>query len=142
MDLSFLIPSKTRRTVLTYFVQNPESTGGVRELARAMGLSPQLAYRELINMESWGFLFSSRGGNQRVFRLNENFYLNSPLKDLLNRYYKEQNRDYQVVNTYKMEEVVKRLSKIPVPPELIAGLTSKRTKPRAYDEEKLLIKYK
>ena len=58
MDLSFLIPSKTRRTVLAYFVANPKATGGVRELAREMGIAPQLAYRELVNLEGWGFLFS------------------------------------------------------------------------------------
>lgn len=142
MDLSFLIPSKTRRTVLAYFVENPKATGGVRELAREMGLAPQLAYRELVNLESWGFLFSSKRGNQRAFRLNEKFYLLLPLRDLLIFHAREQNREYKVVNTYKLKDVVKRLSKIPVPSDLVAGLLAQRTKPRAYEEEKLLQKYK
>lgn len=138
MDLSFLIPSKVRRSVLEYYVRNPEVQVYVRELARDLALSPQLVYRELINMENWGFLFSSKRGNQRVFRLNKKFPFYPAIRDLINIYETEQNRTYKIKNVYKLNDVVKRLSKIPVPTELIPGLLSKDTKPRAFDEQKIL----
>lgn len=141
MDLSFLIPSKVRRNVLEYFVKNPEAQVHVRELARELTLSPQLVYRELLNMENWGFLFSSKRGNQRVFRLNKKFPFYPVMCDLINIYKKEQNRTYKIKNVYKLNDVVKRLSKIPAPTELIPGLLSKDTKPRAFDEQKILEKH-
>lgn len=138
MDLSFLIPSKIRRKVLAYFVENPEAQVYIRELARELKVSPQQAYRELLNLEGWGMLFSSAQGNQRVFRLNKKFPFNPIIKDLFERYKIEQNRKLEVVKTYDFNKEVKRLRKIPVPPELIPGLTSKRKKPRAWAEEKAL----
>ena len=57
MDLSFLIPSKVRRKVLAYFVDNPDAQVGIRELARGLKVSPQQAFRELCNLESSGFFF-------------------------------------------------------------------------------------
>ncbi|MBL7684951.1 MAG: hypothetical protein JNK65_02820 [Deltaproteobacteria bacterium] len=54
--------------MLQYYVENPEAQVGIRELARELQASPQVAYRELINLENWGFLFSSKRGSQRAFR--------------------------------------------------------------------------
>lgn len=138
MDLSFLIPSKVRRSVLEYFVKNPETELHMSELARELSLSPQLVYRELINMENWGFLFSSKRGNQRVFRLNKKFPFFPVVRDFVNIHETEQNRTYKIKNVYKLNDVVERLSKIPVPTELIPGLLTKDTKPRAFDEQKIL----
>ncbi|MCC7343510.1 MAG: hypothetical protein IT573_01130 [Deltaproteobacteria bacterium] len=140
MDLSFLIPSKMRRQVLAYFVANPETQVGIRELARELKAPPQAVYRELLNMEGWGFLFSSKRGNQRAFRLNRRFFLLPPIQELFRRLDEEKNRKFTIVKTYNLEKEVKRLRKIPVPPELIPGLTSKRRRPRAYAEEKSLAK--
>lgn len=140
MDLAFLIPSKVRRAVLEYFIGNPEARVCIRELARLIKLSPQLVYRELLNLESWGFLFSSRQANLRVFRLNNKFPLYSPIRDLLRQWNLENNRTYQIDKIYRLEDEVKRLRKIPVAPELMADLRPQRKKPRSYDEEKLLNK--
>jgi len=141
MDLSFLIPSRVRRKVLQYWVENPESQMGVRELARALGMSPQQTFRELTNLESLGILFSSRRGNQRAYRLNARFPLYPPIRDLFLRYKEEQNRVYEIDKVYEMNDFVKKVRSIPVPPELIPGLTSKRKKPRSYDEEKILKRF-
>lgn len=140
MDLAFLIPSKVRRTVLEYFISNPEAQVCIRELARRIQLSPQLVYRELLNLESWGFLFSSRQANLRVFRLNNKFPLCAPIRDLLRQWNLENNRIYQIDKIYQLDDEVKRLRKISVPPELRADLRLQRKKPRAYDEERLLNK--
>lgn len=142
MDLSFLIPSKTRRVVLTYFVQNPKATGGVRELARAMGLSPQLVYRELLNMENWGFLFSSKAGNQRVFRLNENFPLYPGIQEIVQAFIQENKRKSTIINTYDWKKLSAHYKKIKIPADLLEALSAKRTKPRAYEEEKILMNQK
>src|SRR5579885_632261 len=132
MDLSFLIPSKVRRQVLAYFVDNPDAQMGVREFAREIGLQPQAVFRELCNLESLGLLFSSKRGNQRAYRLNSRFCLYPPIRDLFLRYKEEQNRKYTVDRVYDMEKYAKKIRKIPVPPELIPGLTSPRKKPRSY----------
>lgn len=141
MDLSFLIPSKVRRHVLAYFVDNPDAQAGIREFARELAISPQEAFRELTNLESWGFLFSSKRGNQRAFRLNQRFRFYPPIQDLFTRFKEEQNRRYEVNEVYKMEELVKKIRKIPTPPEMIPKLTEKRRKPRSYDEEKILKRF-
>jgi DNA-binding transcriptional ArsR family regulator len=138
MDLSFLIPSKVRRLVIAYYVDYPDTVAGVRELAREIKVSPQLAYRELTNLESLGLLLSSRRGNQRAYRLNKRFPLYSPLQDLFTKW-KEANEDRPTVNrTLSWETLSSQYQKIAVPPELVPGLTSKRTKPRAYLEEKIM----
>ena len=141
MDLSFLIPSAARRTILQYWMENPDTQMGVRELARALKLSPQQTFRELTNLESFGIVFSSRRGNQRAYRINARFCLYPPIRDLFMRYKEEQNRKYTVDRVYDMEKYVKTIRKIPVPPDLIPGLTSPRKKPRSYDEEKTLKKF-
>ena len=140
MDLSFLIPSKTRRTVLAYFVKNPKAQGGVRELARAMQLPPQLAYREFINLENWGFLFSSKRGNQRAFRLNERFPFYPGMREIFLTVQNENSRRPEIVKTYDWKKLSAHYKKIPIPKNLLAGLNSPRTHPRAYEEEKLLNK--
>jgi predicted transcriptional regulator with HTH domain len=140
MDLSFIIPSKIRRQVLAYFVEDPDAQVYVRELARELGESPQQVYRELINLENWGYLFSSKRGNQRVFRLNKKFPFYDGIKDMFERSREEKNRNFNVVKTYKLEDRVKKLRKIPVPKELLEDLSAKRTKPRSYDETRLLEK--
>ena len=140
MDLSFLIPSKVRRSVLAYFVEKPEAKVYVRELARELRLSPQTVHRELVNLEGWGLLFSSSQGNQRVFRVNQKFPFYPPIRDLWLRFKGENERELTVNKTYSLKTMQSRLRKIPVPQELIAGLTTPRKKPRAWAEEKILKK--
>lgn len=140
MDLAFLIPSKVRRAVLNYFVSNPEAKPCIRELARELKLSPQMVYRELLNLESWGFLFSSKQANLRVFRLNNKFPCYLPIRELWQRWNLENNRAYQIDKIYRLEDEVRRLKKIPIAPALMVDLRRQRKKPRAYDEEKLLGK--
>ncbi|HSA58712.1 MAG TPA: hypothetical protein VLJ37_03405 [bacterium] len=138
MDLSFLIPSKVRRLVLDYYVRNPDAQVGIRELARELKISPQESFRELCNLESWGMLFSSRRGSERAFRLNQRFRLYPPIRDLLTLYRKEQNRKYEVNQTYRMEDLVREIGKTPIPPEMLPRLMEKRKKHRSYEEEKIL----
>jgi len=138
MDLSFLIPSKVRRQVIAYFVDNPDAQMGVRELARALEISPQQTLRELCNLESWGMLFSSSRGNQRAFRLNQKFRLYPPIRDLFERYNEEQNRKYEINKVYKMEDLVRDIQKKPISPDMIPRLMEKRKRPRSYEEEKIL----
>ena len=140
MDLSFLIPSKIRRDVLAYFVENPEAQVYVRELARELKISPQQVYRELLNLESWGLLFSSKRGNQRVFRVNQKFPFYPAITELFRCLDKENNRCLEVVNVLDWEKLSSQYQKIPTPPEIIPGLTTKRRRLRSYDEEKSLKK--
>lgn len=140
MDIRFLIPSKTRQQVLAYFVHNPEVRYCGREMARALKASPQLVYRELINLESWGFLSSNKQGNQRVFSLNQRFPLYPPIRDLFLIYTQEQTRSYNISKVYRLDSVLKRVKKIVIPPELEVALMSPRKRPRAFTETKFLEK--
>lgn len=140
MDLSFLIPSKIRRQILDYFIRDPDAQVYIRELARELATSPQLTYRELLNLEGWGFLFSSKRGNQRVFRLNKKFPLYPPVRDLFDRFLREQNRKYEVDQVLDWKKMSARYKKIPIPDKLIRGLQKKRKKPRSYPEEKSMKK--
>jgi len=140
MDLSFLIPSKIRRQVLEYFVRDPEAQVYIRELGRELKTSPQLVYRELLNLEGWGLLFSSKRGNQRVFRLNKKFPLFNSIRELFETYEREQNRELKVLKVLDWKKMSKEYKKIPIPEKLQKGLKKKRKRPRAYAEEKSLIK--
>ena len=138
MDLSFLIPSKVRREVLRFFVDNPNVEMGVRELGRELKLSPQVTHRELVNLENWGFLFSSKRGNSRAFRVNQSFPLYPPIQKLYSAYKKEKERTYEVANVMNWSEMKKEYAKIKIPQKLIVGLQSIRSKPRAYGEGKMM----
>ncbi|MCE9626161.1 MAG: hypothetical protein K8R69_12050 [Deltaproteobacteria bacterium] len=140
MDLSFLIPSKMRRQVLAYFVANPDAQVHIREIARELKSTPQTVYRELLNMEGWGILLSSKRCNQRAFRLNKRFFLLPPIQELFRRMDEDKNRKFTIVKTYDWKELQKKYKKIPVPPELDKGLRTPRKRPRAYAEEKSLRK--
>ena len=138
MELSFLIPSKVRRQLLNYFVQYPDVQIHVRELARELELSPQQTYNELINLENWGFLFSSKRGNQRVFRVNQKFVFFNAIKDIFEIYETEQNREYKIDKVYNLNKMIKKLKNISAPKELTKDY--KRSRPRAYEEHKMLEK--
>lgn len=126
--------------VLEYFILNPDDELGIRELARKLELAPQLVYRELINMENWGLLFSSKRGNQRAYRVNKRFALLSGLTDMSLSIRKTNERTYKIDKIYNLKNTARRLKSIPVPPQLIPDLKSPRKKPRAYDETFLLNK--
>jgi len=139
MDLSFLIPSKVRREVLRFFVENSSVEMGVREIARELKFSPQITHRELVNLENWGFLFSSKRGNTRAFRVNQRF----PFYPIIQRLYEickaDQNQSYEVDQVQDLEKMIAKISKISVPNSLMKSLAkSRRIKPRSWNEEKIL----
>lgn len=138
MDLSLLIPSKIRRQVLEYFVFNPRAQIHVNGLARILKAAPQPVYRELINMENWGFLKSFKRGNQRAYYANTRFVFFGPIAEMFTRARVEKNRRFVIIATYDMEELSRELQEIPVPEELIPQLTAPRRQPRAFDEAKIL----
>ena len=140
MDLSFLIPSKMRRTLLEYFVTNPDTQIHVNELARELKLAPQLVYRELIKLENWGCLFSFKRGNQRVFRVNQRFVFYKFLAGMIRARQDILNRPPQVDKTYDWKTLTKGYDKIAIPPELVAGLKKQRKRPRAYAETVVMKK--
>ncbi|MBX7148523.1 winged helix-turn-helix domain-containing protein [bacterium] len=139
MDLTFLIPSKTRLKVLEYFVLNPDEKVHVNELARRLNLAPQLTYRELINMENWGFLFSSKSGNQRVYRVNKKFVYWEQIAELIEK--RNQIKALQPPTISKVidwDELSKEYRTIKIPATLDKNLKMKKNTPRAYTEEKMM----
>lgn len=143
MELDFFIPSQVRQKVLRYFSFDPEAWIHVNGLARELGQSPQAIYRELIRLENWGFLFSSKQGNQRVYRLNEKFPYFPAVKSIFftEKQLKEQRQKFKICRTWDLYKRAKELKQIPIPAALTQGLQSKRRKPRSFGEEKLLEKY-
>jgi hypothetical protein len=140
MDLQFLIPSKMRRLVLEYFVTQPDVTIHVSELARELKSAPQLVYRELINMENWGLLLSSKRGNQRVYRVNQRFVFLAALVELYHVRQTLTAKPPRISKVYDWDKLSTQYSRIAIPDDLDQGLRLKRTKLRSYDEEVSLKK--
>lgn len=138
MELNFFIPSQVRQKVLRHFSFDPEAQNHVNGLARELEQSPQEVYRELIRLENWGFLFSSKQGNQRVYRLNKKFPYFPAVQDIFQteKYLKEQ--EFEIVKTCDLDEHMRRIRKIPIPTGLMKGLQKPRRRPRSYEEEKIL----
>ncbi len=140
MDLSFLIPSKMRRSVLQYFCENADVQVHVRELARQLQTAPQLVYRELINLENWGLLFSFSQGNQRIFTLNTKFACLPAMKELFKAVSEVSNVELTVHQVFDWNKLSKKLDQVKIDPKLAQQLQTKRTQPRAFAEEKMLKK--
>ena len=139
MDLSFLIPSKVRRAVLAYWVKNPDAKIHVRGLARELKLSPQQTYKELINMENWGLLFSSANGAQREYRINKRFPFLPMIVEIFKRKEAIDNTEFKIEKTYNLQKQMAKYDKISIPEDLhLQLMNSKRTRPRAYTEEKMM----
>jgi hypothetical protein len=135
MDLSFLIPSKSRRCVLAFFSDEPKAQVYVHELAKELNMPAQLIYRELINLESWGFLFSYKRGNQRVFQINNKFIL----KDAVIALFQKQNYPEVTINqVFQWKSLKQKYNAIPHSP--LDNKARKQKKPRSYDEEKAMMK--
>lgn len=137
MSFSFLVTSKTRRLVIEFFCLSPTQKIHGGELARTIKLAPQLVHQELLHLEEWGFLVSSKQGNQRVFRLNKKFPYIKPLQDLL-KVDKSLALPQTIHKTYNWQTLHKNYSKISVPKQLHQSLQTPSAKPRAYDEEILM----
>ncbi|MBU1917335.1 MAG: hypothetical protein ABII18_06240 [bacterium] len=135
MDLSFLIPSKSRRCILSFFSNEPTAQVYVHELAKELSMPAQLIYRELINLESWGFLFSFKRGNQRVFQINNKFPLKSAVISL---FQKQIYPEVEIEQVFQWKTLKQKYNKIPHPP--LKENVRKQIKPRAFDEEKAMRK--
>ncbi|MCP5464955.1 MAG: winged helix-turn-helix transcriptional regulator [Deltaproteobacteria bacterium] len=134
MDLSLLIPSDTRRSVLKYFSTNEDAEVYVNELARILELSPQLIYRELIILEEWGYLFSYKRGNQRVFKINDRFVLKDTIKELFE---KSECPLPDISEVFDWSYLKKQYARLTGTDEE-KNTHLQQNKPRAYQEEKIM----
>lgn len=82
-SLAALITSKTRLSVLTFFISNPASEIGVRECARRLGLNVMLVRNELIVLQKAGLLKSRPVANSIQFSLDSTCEGIEPLRRLL-----------------------------------------------------------
>lgn len=139
MELSLLIPSETRLKILRHFCLE-EETGPVHvnELARLLALSPQPAHRELLRLETWGFLLSQKTGNLRQFRLNKKFPYFKPLCEIFTLEKNLSDTAPQSIKEYSLDRAITRKSRVKISVELLRALSQKNTKPRSYDEEVFL----
>jgi len=73
--LEALISSRTRVSLLTLFLLNPESEFYIREIVRKTGENINAVRRELNNLESFGLLVGKRKGNQQYYTVNTGHFL-------------------------------------------------------------------
>lgn len=136
MELSLLIPSEVRLKVLRYFCL--DIGGGsvhVNELARLLGLAPQPVHRELLRLETWGFLLSQKTGNLRQFRANKKFLYFKPVCEMFALEKNLSRTEAQIIKEYSLQRAITRKPQIKISAELLMALSQKNTKPRSYDEE-------
>lgn len=78
-----LFSSKIRTKLLDIFLSSPESRYYIRELERKIKEEAKNISRELQNLETIGLLFSEKQGNQKIYAVNEDFFLYPELKGLI-----------------------------------------------------------
>jgi predicted transcriptional regulator len=81
--LELLIPSKTRRKIITVYTKYPDYRVHVRGLAKMTKEDPGNVQRELKNLERIGFVKSAKEGNTRVFYANQRFVLYRELQSIV-----------------------------------------------------------
>jgi len=77
-----LFSSKVRIELLSTFFLHPEKSFYLRELERITGEDYKNVSTELKNLESIGFLTSSKSGNLKYFHVNPGFLIYSELKTI------------------------------------------------------------
>lgn len=136
MELSLLIPSETRLKILRHFCLKADiEPVHVNELARILAISPQPTHRELLRLETWGFLLSQKTGNLRQFRVNKKFSYFKLLCEMFALEKTLSGTPSQIIKKYSLNGVVARRSRVKISSELLMALSQKSTKPRSYDEE-------
>jgi len=81
--LSYLITSKTRREILTFFITHPDERFYHFDLAKRLDLPSSAVHTELKRLEEIGFLKSEREANIRFYWLNKDFVLYPELKSMV-----------------------------------------------------------
>lgn len=81
--LSYLITSKTRRDILTFFITHPDQRFYHFDLSKRLSLPSSAVHTELKKLAEIGFLKSEREANIRFYWLNKDFVLYPELKSLV-----------------------------------------------------------
>ncbi|HSX41250.1 MAG TPA: ArsR family transcriptional regulator [Candidatus Saccharimonadales bacterium] len=81
--LEVLIPSKTRRKIITVFTKYPDYKNHVRGLAAMIKEDPGNVQRELKRMEQIGFVKASKQSNTNVYTANQKFSMYRELQSIV-----------------------------------------------------------
>jgi predicted nucleotidyltransferase len=83
MTLERLLGSRTRARLLALLLPEPESSVGLREAARIIGVSPNSVQHEADNLIALGILLDERVGTSRLFRANTSHPLYADLRAMV-----------------------------------------------------------
>jgi predicted nucleotidyltransferase/predicted transcriptional regulator with HTH domain len=78
-----LFSSKIRTKLLDVFLRIPKARFYIRELERKINEEAKNISRELQNLETLGLLVSKKQGNQKIYTVNEDFFLYPELKGII-----------------------------------------------------------
>jgi len=81
--LSYLITSKTKRDILTFFIIHPDERFYYVDLFKRLNLPSAGVHAELKKLEKIGFLKSEKEANVLFYWLNKNFALYTELKGIM-----------------------------------------------------------
>jgi len=81
--LESIFGSKTRVSLLTLFCLNPGKQYYIREISRIINTTYVVVSAELKNLEKFGLLKSKLDGNQKYYRVDEQFFLYEDLQKLV-----------------------------------------------------------
>ena len=78
-----LFSSRIRIKLLDIFLSLPNARFYIRELERKINEEAKNISRELHNLETLGLLISKKQGNQKIYSVNEDFFLYPELKGII-----------------------------------------------------------
>ncbi|KKL88131.1 hypothetical protein LCGC14_1927760 [marine sediment metagenome] len=85
IDLFNIHKSKLRRDLFRLYFNHPEKEYYIRELARILERPPAYVRRELMILQKSGLFTSEMKGNQKYFKLNDQYPLYKEIKSIISK---------------------------------------------------------
>lgn len=90
MMLQSFFSSRTRVSLLTLFMRDPDKKYYLREISKLLDESLTPIRRELLNLKSIGFLTDFRVANLIYYKVNKDFLLFDELKSMVEKANREE----------------------------------------------------
>ena len=85
MILHSFFSSKTRVSLLTLFMRDPDKRYYLREISKMLDESLTPIRRELLNLKKAGFLTDIRVANLIYYKVNKDFFLYGEIKSMVEK---------------------------------------------------------
>lgn len=107
-----LIPSRTRRKLLVFFVLNCGESFYLHQLAKEIGESTQAVRAEILSLIRAGFVFSVGTGRQRVYKLNDSCIYLEEIKSIASKFKKSGCNEFNFTNFSRKKLIERNLNDV------------------------------